>query len=281
MQNRTRPKRRIDSAMQYADKFDARGCWRMQFLGFRSPSIRFGACILLMLAGGCAQVVKAPDAANAAVATGSIFAPVNDPSDAVWHLVNIRFKTPTVYTAAVVDTVPCIRAQADGAWSLVVAKVPPAQKDAKELSWRWNVPALIPGADNIAAGKDDAPVRVVVAFKGDRNKLDAAERATMSLARALGGNELPFAAIQYIWEAKAPKETIAVNSNSGRIKKLVVKSGVEGLNFWQSFTRDVRADFRRAFPNEEPGEIESVGLMTDTDTLGGKAEACYADLILR
>jgi hypothetical protein len=103
----------------------------------------------------------------------------------------------------------------------------------------------------------------------------------MSLARALGGNELPFAAIQYIWEAKAPVETIAVNGNTSRIKKIVVQSGNEGLNSWQSFTRDVRVDFRHAFPDEEPGEIESIGLMTDTDTFGGRAEACYADIVLR
>ena len=256
----------------------------MKFLNSGSSSIRLGACALAlfaMLFAGCAQVGRAPDGSTTAQPTGYIFAPVNDPKDPAWHLVNIRFKTPTVYSAAVVDTVPCIRAQADGAWSLVVANIPPAHKDAKELSWRWNVPALMPEADNMVVGKDDAPARVVIAFKGDRSKLDAAERATMSLAKVLGGAELPFAAIQYIWEGKAAKETIAVNSNTSRIKKLVVKTGPEGLNFWQSFTRDVRADFRRAFPGEEPGEIESVGFMTDTDTLGGKAEACYADLILR
>ena len=253
----------------------------MKLLWSGSLLIRFGACALALLAAGCAQVGTAPEVASVRQLTGSIFAPVNDPKDPAWHLVNIRFKTPTVYTTAVVDTVPCIRAQADGAWSLVVANIPPAQKDAKELSWRWNVPALIADADNMVVGKDDSPARVVVAFKGDRSKLDAAERATMSLAKVLGGAELPFAAIQYIWEGKAPTETIAVNANTNRIKKLVVKSGPEGLNFWQSFTRDVRADFRRAFPGEEPGEIESVGFMTDTDTLGGKAEACYADILLR
>ena len=53
-----------------------------------------------------------------------------------------------------------------------------------------------------------------------------------------------------------------------------------GLADWQSFSRNVRADFRRAF-RARPGEIEGVGLMTDTDSLGGKAEACYADVSLR
>jgi hypothetical protein len=232
------------------------------------------------LVAGCSEVLTIPDS-PAATSTSADFAPPNDPNDPAWQRVNIRFKTPTVYRAASVDGAPCIRAESDGAWSLVVAHVPPGKQNATLLSWRWNVPALVAGADNTVAGKDDAAVRVVIAFKGDRNTLDAAERATMSLARALGGNELPFAAIQYIWEAKAPVETIAVNGNTSRIKKIVVQSGNEGLNSWQSFTRDVRVDFRHAFPDEEPGEIESIGLMTDTDTLGGKAEACYADIVLR
>ncbi len=256
----------------------------MKFLCSGSSSIQIGVCVLLGLVAGCAQVVTAPSATTVPVTAATsvqLFAPANDPSDPAWHAVHIRFKTPTLYSASVLDTVPCIRAQADGAWSLLVAAVPPAQKDASALSWRWNVPAFVAGADNMVVGKDDAAVRVVVAFKGDRSKLDAAERATMSLAKVLGGNELPFAAIQYIWEAKAPLESISVNGNTTRIKKLVVKSGPDGLGGWQSLTRDVRADFRRAFPNEEPGEIESVGLMTDTDTLGGKAEACYADVMLR
>ena len=117
---------------------------------------------------------------------------------------------------------------------------------------------------------------MVVAFKGDRNKLDAADRATMSLAKALGGVELPFAAIQYIWEGKAASETIIPNGNIGRIQKLVVRSGTAGLSTWVSFTRDVRADFRRAFPGEEPGDIESVGLMTDTDTLAIRTLCCVS-----
>ena len=213
--------------------------------------------------------------------TSGVFAPPNDPANAAWRSVTIRFKTPTEYSLREIDGRPCIRAVAKAAWSFWVADVPNALANASTLSWRWNVPALIADADNLVPGKDDAPARVVVAFKGDRTKLDAAERSTMNLAKALGGVELPFAAIQYIWEGKAAPETIVPNGNTSRIKKLVVKSGESGLASWVSFTRDVRADFRRAFPGEEPGEIESVGLMTDTDSLGGTAEACYSDVELR
>lgn len=239
---------------------------------------------LVLALAGCAQMPKPPSESltttdNSSAST--VFAPPNNPADPAWRPVNLRFKTPTEYSLREIDGRSCIRAVAKAAWSFWVADVPAAMASATTLSWNWHVPALIAEADNLLPGKDDAPARVVVAFKGDRNKLDASERATMSLAKAIGGVELPFAAIQYIWEGKAATETIAPNGNTPRIKKLVVQSGTAGLATWLSFTRDVRADFRRAFPGEEPGEIESIGLMTDTDTLGGTAEACYADVKLR
>jgi len=230
--------------------------------------------------GGCAGGPQ-PTAVTNSATSGTAFAPPNDPSDAAWHPVNIRFKTPTKYSAHIIDGAPCIKAEANGAWSLWVAAVPSGSAGGSLLSWRWHVPSLVAEADTTVVGKDDSAVRVVIAFKGDRSKLDAAERATMSLAKAIGGNDLPFAAIQYIWEPRVPVDTILPNANTSRIKKLVVRRELEGLNSWLSFTRDVRADFRRAFPGEEPGEIESVGLMTDTDSLGGKTEACYANIVLR
>jgi hypothetical protein len=238
--------------------------------------------IFVALLQGCAQApTVAPDSAPMTRASGVIFAPPNDPNDTAWHSVPIRFKTPTTYTRAEVEGVPCTLAEANGSWSLHVANVPAHFATAEKLSWRWHIPALVAGADNQIAGLDDAAARLVVAFKGDREKLDAADRATMSMAKALGGHLLPYAAIQYIWEQKAAPESVISNANISRIKKMVVRSGTSGLATWQSFERDVRADFRKAFPGEEPGEIESIGLMTDTDSLGGIARACYADVTLR
>jgi hypothetical protein len=229
---------------------------------------------------GCAS--QPPESSGAPSAPLSdVFAPSNDPASPDWYAVNIRFKTPTVYSRAVVSDVPCVLAEANGSWSLHVSNVPEPFAKASKLSWRWHVPALVSDANNGVSGLDDAAARVVVAFKGDRSKLDAADRSTMSLAKALGGWELPYAAIQYIWEAQAPVETVIPNANIARIKKIVVRSGSVGLTQWQSFERDVKADFRKAFPNEEPGDIESIGLMTDTDSLGGVTKACYADIRLR
>lgn len=234
-------------------------------------------CVLL---SGCAQL-PAPVVERPVAPTTAVFEPGVDTASGAWHGATIRFKTATQYTTATVAGVPCIRAAASAAWSFWIAPVPAAFAKASTLSWRWHVPTLVEGADLAAVGKDDAPARMLIAFKGDRSKLDAAERATMSLAKALGGLDLPYAALQYTIDSKALQNTLLPNANTSRIKKIIVQSGSGGLNQWQSFERDVRADFRRAFPGEEPGEIESIGLMTDTDSLGGVAEACYADVRLR
>ena len=251
-----------------------------------AASARIFVYVSILFFAGCAQLPTTLLANSglptaAVVAQTEVFAPVNNPQDPMWRAVTIRFKTPTEYSLSAQHGTACIRAKAEGAWSFLVADVPTAFVTATQLAWRWVVPALIADADNEVAGKDDAPARVVVVFKGDRSKLDASDRATMSMAKAMGGIEMPYAAIQYIWAGNAAVERVIPNANTSRIKKLVVSSGSAGLNEWQSFDRDVRADFRLAFPGEEPGEIESVGLMTDTDSLGGTAEACYADVRMR
>lgn len=246
-----------------------------------SDALRRG-CIAVICAAlaGCAQL-PAPMREQPVEPSANAFVPGVDTTRGVWHGAAIRFKTPTQYAAGSVAGVPCIRATANAAWSFWIAPVPAAFAQASTLSWRWHIPALVEGADLAAIGKDDAPARMLIAFRGDRSKLDAAERATMSLAKALGGLDLPYAALQYTIDHKAAPDSLLPNANTTRIKKIIVQSGTGGLNQWQSFERDVRADFRRAFPGEEPGEIESVGLMTDTDSLGGVAEACYADVRLR
>jgi hypothetical protein len=236
-----------------------------------------GLCALLI--AGCAQQPSKPSTVLGDGSDG--FMLPNDPTQAPWQPVLIRFKTPSIFTRAEVEGVPCILGEANASWSLHGAQIPPQFANTAKLSWRWHIPNLVLGADNETRGKDDAPARVVVAFRGNREKLDAIDRTAMNMAKLVGGWEIPFASIQYIWEADAKAETVIPHHTISRIKTIVVRSGEAGLASWVNVERDVRADFRRLFEGEEPGDIESVALMTDTDALHGTARACYADVKLR
>jgi hypothetical protein len=235
---------------------------------------------MVFLIGGCAQFEVAPSSGSAKE-TGTTFSLSNDPSAPPWQAVPIRFKTPTSYTRGIIDGVPCVLAEAAASWSLHAAVVPERFASASRLTWRWHVAKLLPGADSEARGQDDSPARVIIAFKGDKSKIDAVDRSAMNMARLVGGWEIPYATIQYIWEADAKPETVIPHHTISRIKKIVVRSGEKGLATWLNFERNVRDDFRRAFNGEEPGEVESIAIMTDSDSIGGATRACYADLALR
>jgi len=145
------------------------------------------------------------------------------------------------------------------------------------MQWRWNVSALISGADNTKRHLEDSPARIVIAFEGDRRKLPIEERIFADQFKAFTKQEFPYAVLMYIWENHAPVGTVIDNPHTSRIKMIVADSGYANVGTWREKTRNVYEDFKRAF-GEEPARIQSVGIMTDTDNTGEEAKAYYGDI---
>ncbi len=61
---------------------------------------------------------------------------------------------------------------------------------------------------------------------------------------------------------------------------LVAQSGGAGAGRWLGYRRNIVQDHRRVF-GDEPGRIQGVGVMADSDDLGTHSEAWYADISLR
>jgi hypothetical protein len=123
-------------------------------------------------------------------------------------------------------------------------------------------------------------VRVVVSFEGNLDKLALADRIFFDNIRVLTGQQLPYATLMYIWENRAPRDTIIPNLHTSRIKMIVAESGRDKVGAWQDVTRNVYEDFKRAF-GEEPGAITAIGIMTDTDNTGENVNAYYGDIQFR
>src|SRR3989338_5579325 len=124
------------------------------------------------------------------------------------------------------------------------------------------------------------PLRQVVSFAGNMDKLPARERMFFDSVRILTGQQLPYATLMYIWENRVPRETVIPSRHTSRIRLIVAESGRDRLGSWQEVTRNVVEDYRRAF-GEEPGRITAVGIMTDTDNTGGNLHAYYGDILFR
>jgi len=139
------------------------------------------------------------------------------------------------------------------------------------------VPGLIASADNTRRQTEDSPVRVIVAFDGDKSRLPFEDRIAFDQFRMITRQELPYATLVYIWENRVPEETIIASAHTSRIQMIVVESGGAELGRWPEYVRNVREDYRRAF-GEEPGPVRSVGIMTDTDNTGEEARGYYGDI---
>jgi hypothetical protein len=149
--------------------------------------------------------------------------------------------------------------------------------DYPVIHWRWKVPKLIATADNASRHADDSPVRIIVAFDGDKSKFDFEDSALADTVRIFSGREMPYATIQYIWENKLPAETVLDHSKTSRVKMLVVESGAGRLGQWIKFQRNVKQDYERLF-GEPPGAITFVGVMTDSNATGSHVNAYYGDI---
>ncbi len=145
--------------------------------------------------------------------------------------------------------------------------------------WRWKTAAIVPGADNATRDHEDAAARVIFEFDGDRSKLSLSDQAAFRLSKIVSGRVLAYATLMYVWSTSAPVDTIIVDPFTNRIMIVVATSGNAEAGHWQPVTRNLVADFRRAF-NEAPGKLVSVSVMTDTDNTGTHAESWYGDITL-
>jgi hypothetical protein len=200
------------------------------------------------------------------------------PLPAEWkHLQLASFKNNTDYSVVVEDGVVALRAMAHNAASFLACKAEFDPHAFPILSWRWKVAQAIPSAVTTEQSKEDSPARIMIAFDGDTSKLSAKDRFAATAAKSISGQALPYATLMYIWGEKVAVDSITTSSRSPRIKMLAVATDDQGTGKWQSYSRNLVEDFKRAF-GEEPGKVLSIEIMTDTDNTGADAHAFYGDI---
>ena len=153
-------------------------------------------------------------------------------------------------------------------------------RDTPILAWRWKIANLIKNADVGTKAGDDYPARVYVTFRYDPERAGLGMRMQYGAAKALYGEYPPHAAINYVWDGKAPAGTMVPNAYTARAMMLVVESGARRVGEWVEVERNVYEDYKRAF-HEEPPPLLGIALMTDTDQTGEAATAWYGDITLR
>jgi hypothetical protein len=233
------------------------------------------------------RVVLGLVATAIAVGTGAAQAADCRPRDlpalgdtAAWkHTPLSKLKRDTRYRVESDNGDSVLHATADGSASAWVHLERTDFAATPMLQWRWRVPKLIAGAANEDPKREDAPVRVIIGFDGDKTRLPDHEQRYFDRIRRLTGRDMPYAMLMYIWDNRNPIETIVPSAHTSRVKMIVVESGGAGVGPWQTYRRNVGQDFERAF-GEKPGAALGFGLMTDTDNTGETTEGFYGALRL-
>jgi hypothetical protein len=197
-----------------------------------------------------------------------------------WHSVNLPGKQATRYVPVQHDHRWVLHASAQRSASVHRRALRVPADELGLLTFSWKVPALIREGDVRRTDSEDAPARVLLAFDGDPARLSARNRMMFDLMETLSGEQPPFATLMYVWDRQAPVGTVVVNERSDRVRQIVVESGAAYVGTWRSYSRDIVADFQRAF-GEQPGTLVGVAVMTDSDNTRSDAQAWYGEIGLR
>jgi hypothetical protein len=222
----------------------------------------------------------APAAAATVELTPFSRAPTGAPP-APWKLATSpKIARHTQYDIVALDGAHVLRARADASYANLVHELAPATI-ATRLAWRWRIDQPVAGADLTRKSGDDVPARVCALFDLPLERLSAGDRLRIRLGRLLFDPKLPAAAICYVWDEKLAAGTWLANAYTDRVRMLVLRQGSTGR--WFDESRDLRADFAAAFPDESKGglpALAAVALSADADNTGTAALSYFGDVVL-
>ncbi len=176
-----------------------------------------------------------------------------------------------------VKGIPVLRARADNAAASLrhALSVDPAA--VGQLRWRWKTERVLDKADLASKTGDDYAARLYVFFDRQPAQMSFGERIAYKLGRARYGDQIPSAALCYVWDNKQPVGTIRDNAYTGFVKMVVASSGNARQGQWVALQRDVGADYRRAFGTTPP-RITGIAVAVDTDNTKESTISYFGDI---
>lgn len=188
-------------------------------------------------------------------------------------------KNKTVYSLQNHQGKTVVHADAKSSASGLIVPLKARRIQGIDIKWSWKALNIIENADNSQGHTDDAPLRLVLAFDGDKSKLSFKDQMAFELAELISGHKMPYATLMYIWAGKDELNHVITNKYTTRMKLVVVDRGDQFLGDWRNHRRYIEADFKEAF-HENPGRLIGIGIMTDSDNTKSNVRAIYGDIEL-
>lgn len=244
--------------------------------------LMLNACTLV---GVAVMAVLATQAKAVEVALVPFSSATSDQAPAPWRIAGVPGgKIPlTNFSMVALDGRKVLRVATAKSYGNLVHDLPPGATTAgMRLNWRWRLDEALQGADLHTRQGDDSPLKVCVLFDMPLEKLGLIERNLFRMARAASTEKLPSATLCYVWDNKLSPETMLSNAYTSRVRLIVTTSGAQQLGQWVKQSRDIAADFRRAFGAESDTLPPMMAILIggDADNTGGRSTGYVDDIRL-
>ncbi len=185
----------------------------------------------------------------------------------------------TTYELVNDENIVVLKARSEASASGLIKEIRIDPKEFPIVRWRWKVMNLLQNSDVHRKAGDDYPARLYITFEYEPDKVGFTKKLKYKAGQAIFG-PIPIGALNYIWDGKAPAETVVDNAFTDFAKMIVVRSGSADVGRWIEEERNVYEDYRNAF-HEEPPMINGVAIMSDTDNTKEAATAYYGDIFFK
>jgi hypothetical protein len=189
-----------------------------------------------------------------------------------------KIDTKTEYDLVRDSTGTVVRARSDGGAAGLGTETRIDLTEYPILEWRWKVDSVVQDGNARTKEGDDYPARLYVTF--DYEDLGFGDKVKLVALRALGYDEIPTRALNYIWANRVERGAVLENAYTDWVMMVAVQSGAARTGEWVTERRNVLQDYREAFGGDPP-PVNGVAIMTDTDNTNGTATAYYGDILFR
>jgi hypothetical protein len=221
----------------------------------------------------CAALASASWAADSsflippfAAAPGSIAAP--------WEPLRLpKHIARALATVSIEQGLPVLQVTAEKQAGGAFLRLPKPSPHVR-LTWQWRVDRVLTTADLTRKDADDFAARVYVMFDYPTERLAYFDRLKARLARTIYDSELPLATLCYVWDNRQPRDAVFRSVYTDRVRLIVLRNAQDHTGRWVEETRDLAADFRRAF-GDDPPPLIGIAFAADTDNTGEHATTAF------
>ena len=196
---------------------------------------------------------------------------------APWRVVVLPLGKAPLSSLEVVDQegAPALRLRTAGSYGTLHHAMPAGTRvlPGQRLAWQWKLEQALAQANLQRKDGDDAALKVCALYDLPLDAIAFGERTLLRLARQATGEYLPGATVCYVWDTKLAQDTLLPNAYSRRVRWLVLDGNSAPLGRWRAHTRDLHADFLRAFGDESSSvpPLLAIVVGADADNTGGQS----------